>query len=252
MKKLIAGNWKMNGSLGQAEELVSSIAVKIQENSAVADSCEFLVCPPALYMSAVKDICVKHEIALGAQDCSVHESGAYTGEISAQMIADCGGTYVILGHSERRQYHGETSKLVAQKSKAAYDAGLVAIICVGETESDRDAGKQNEIVGAQLRASLPEGANAKNTVIAYEPVWAIGTGKTASSDDVANMHNFICAQLKEQLADSQNLRILYGGSMKPENACALLSTPHVDGGLIGGASLKVEQFVGIAVAAEEA
>ena len=251
MKKLIAGNWKMNGSLGQAEELVSSIAAKIQGQSDITDSYEFLVCPPFLYMSAVKNICAKHGISFGAQDCSVHDSGAYTGEISAQMIADCGGTYVILGHSERRQYHGETSALVAQKAKAAHDAGLIAVICVGETESDRDAGKENEIVGAQLKASLPEGANAENTVIAYEPVWAIGTGKTASSDDVANMHSFICAQLKEQLADSGNMRILYGGSMKPENAHALLSTPHVDGGLIGGASLKAEQFVGIAVAAEE-
>ena len=251
MKKLIAGNWKMNGSLGQAEELVSSIAAKIQEQPSITDSYEFLVCPPFLYMSAVKDICAKHGISFGAQDCSVHEAGAYTGEISAQMIADCGGAYVILGHSERRQYHGETSALVAQKAKAAHDAGLVAVICVGETESDRDAGKENEIVGAQLKASLLEGANAENTVVAYEPVWAIGTGKTASSDDVANMHSFICAQLKEQLADSKNLRILYGGSMKPENAHALLSTPHVDGGLIGGASLKAEQFVGIAIAAQE-
>ncbi len=251
MKKLIAGNWKMNGDLAQAEELVSSIAAKIQEQPSITDSYEFLVCPPSLYISAVKDICAKHGISFGAQDCSVHEAGAYTGEISAQMIADCGGTYVILGHSERRQYHGETSALVAQKAKAAHDAGLVAVICVGETESDRDAGKENEIVGVQLQASFPEGANAENTVVAYEPVWAIGTGKTASSDDVANMHSFICAQLKEQLADSKNLRILYGGSMKPENAHALLSTPHVDGGLIGGASLKAEQFVGIAIAAEE-
>ncbi|PCI56313.1 MAG: triose-phosphate isomerase [Alphaproteobacteria bacterium] len=251
MKKLIAGNWKMNGNLGQAEELVSSIAAKIQEQPSIIDSYEFLICPPFLYMPAIKDICAKHGIVFGAQDCSVHEAGAYTGEISAQMIADCGGTYVILGHSERRQYHGETSQLVAQKATAAHGAGLVAVICVGETESDRDAGKENEIVGAQLQASLPEGANAENTVIAYEPVWAIGTGKTASSDDVANMHSFICAQLKEQLADSKNLRILYGGSMKPENAHALLSTPHVDGGLIGGASLKAEQFIGIAVAAEE-
>lgn len=251
MKKLIAGNWKMNGSLGQAEELVSSIAAKIQEQPSITDSYEFLVCPPSPYMSAVKDICAKHGISFGAQDCSVHEFGAYTGEISARMIADCGGAYVILGHSERRQYHGEASTLVAQKAKAAHDAGLVAVICVGETASDRDVGKENDVVGAQLKASLPEGASAENTVVAYEPVWAIGTGKTASSDDVAKMHSFICAQLKEQLADSKNLRILYGGSMKPENAHALLSTPHVEGGLIGGASLKAEQFVGIAVAAEE-
>ncbi|PCJ99727.1 MAG: triose-phosphate isomerase [Zetaproteobacteria bacterium] len=248
MKKLIAGNWKMNGDTNQAVELVSSIAEEIQGNPAIKDSHEFLVCPPSLYLLTVKDICAKQGISLGAQDCSVHESGAYTGELSAQMIADCGGSYVILGHSERRQYHKETSELVAQKAKAAHDAGLIAIICVGETESDREAGKENEVVGAQLKASLPESANAHNIVIAYEPVWAIGTGKTANSDDVAKMHSFIHAQLKEQLADSENMRILYGGSMKPENACALLATPHVDGGLIGGASLKAEQFVGIAIA----
>lgn len=250
MKKLIAGNWKMNGNLDPAESLVSSIAREIQNNSMVNDSCEFLICPPSPYLLVIKDICAKHGIAFGAQDCSVHKAGAYTGEISAQMIADCGGAYVILGHSERRQYHAETSKLVAQKAQAAHDAGLVAIVCVGETEADRDAGKENEIVGAQLRDSLPKGANAQNTVIAYEPVWAIGTGKTASSDDVATMHSFICAQLQEQLADSKNLRILYGGSMKPENARTLLATPYVDGGLIGGASLKAEQFVGIAVGAK--
>ena len=251
MKRLIAGNWKMNGNLGQTSDLISAISNGIQKQPIIADSYEFLVCPPSLYLLAVKDICAKHGIALGAQDCSVHDAGAYTGENSAQMIADCGGSYVILGHSERRQYHGESSELIAQKAKAAHDAGLIAIICVGETEEQRDAGEENEVVGAQIRASLPNGSTAQNTVIAYEPVWAIGTGKTASSDDVASMHSFICGQLKEQLADSENMRILYGGSMKPDNAHALLSTPHVDGGLIGGASLKAEQFVGIAVAAEE-
>lgn len=251
MKKLIAGNWKMNGGEDQARLLVSAIADEIQKTPAITEAYDFLVCPPSLYLLVIKDICVKHGISFGAQDCSVHEVGAYTGEISAQMIADCGGSYVILGHSERRQYHGESSALVAEKAKAAHDAGLVAVICVGETEAQRDAGQENEIVGVQLQASLPEGANTANTVIAYEPVWAIGTGKTASSDDVANMHSFICAQLKEQLADSENMRILYGGSMKPDNAHALLSTPHVDGGLIGGASLKAELFVGIAVAAVE-
>lgn len=250
MKKLIAGNWKMNGSLDQALNLVSSIAHEIKNNSKVNDSSEFLICPPFPYLLLVKDICVKHGISFGAQDCSAHDAGAYTGDVSAKMIADCGGSYVILGHSERRQYQNEASGLVAQKAKAAHDAGLIAIICVGETEGDRDAGKENEIVGAQLIASLPTGASAHNTVIAYEPVWAIGTGKTASREDVENMHSFICAQLKEQLADSKNMRILYGGSMKPENASSLLATPHVDGGLIGGASLKAEQFVGIAVAAE--
>ncbi len=244
MKKLIAGNWKMNGSLEQSAELVANIISEIEANPSVEENCEFLVCPPFPYLLSMKP-----DLALGAQDCSSHVSGAYTGEVSAQMVKDCGGSYVILGHSERRQYHGESNKLVASKAKAAHGAGLVAIICVGETENQREAAQEEAIVGAQLLESLPQNATAHNTVIAYEPVWAIGTGKTASGDDVAKMHKFIRSKLQGNIGDADDVRILYGGSMKPDNAKELLSTPNVDGGLIGGASLKAEQFIGIGLCA---
>ncbi len=243
MKKLIAGNWKMNTTREQGLELVSSIIEKIQANPSLKDSCDFLVCPPFVYLPNIKGI------ASGAQDCSPHEAGAYTGDISAAMIKDCGGSYVILGHSERRQYHGETSQTVASKAKAAHGAGLITIICIGESENQREQGQEQKVVGDQLVKSLPETANAQNTVIAYEPVWAIGTGKTASSEDVAAMHSFIRTKLKESLDDSDKVRILYGGSMKPENAGELLATPNVDGGLIGGASLNANAFVEIGLAA---
>ncbi len=245
MKKLIAGNWKMNGSLAVSKNLVAGISREVSENLSLADKCDFLICPPFPYLLDIKyDI-----LALGAQDCSAHASGAYTGEVSASMIKDCGGSYVILGHSERRQYHGETNDLIAAKAKAALDAGLIAIICVGETQNQREAGQEEAIVGTQLIESLPENAGAQNIVIAYEPVWAIGTGVTASSDDVAKMHGFIRSKLEEKIPDADKVRILYGGSMKPDNASELLSTPNVDGGLIGGASLKAEQFVGIGLCA---
>ncbi len=167
------------------------------------------------------------------------------------MIADCGASYVIVGHSERRQYHNERDQLVAEKAQAAHEGGLTAIICIGESEQEREAGLEEKVVGTQLLQSLPASATADNTVIAYEPVWAIGTGKTAQPDDVAKIHSFIREKLKERLADSQNMRILYGGSMKPENAKDLLATPNVDGGLIGGASLKAEQFIAIGQAAAD-
>ena len=248
MKKLIAGNWKMNGSKQFTNELLAGIADGLTQNPAILDACDYLVCPPSLYITNAISA-AGSDISVGAQDCSAQEQGAYTGEISAPMIKDCGARYVILGHSERREYHRETSALVSQKAKSANDAELISIICVGETESERDAGQEEDVVGTQLLESLPETANAVNTVIAYEPVWAIGTGKTASSDDVAAMHRFIRKKLKERLADWQNIRILYGGSMKPENAKELLSTPNVDGGLIGGASLKADQFIAIGLAA---
>tara|TARA_R110002072_G_scaffold299234_1_gene474246 strand:- start:98 stop:856 length:759 start_codon:yes stop_codon:yes gene_type:complete len=251
MKKLIAGNWKMNGTAEQGTELVSAIAEGLRTHSALHESCDFLVCPPAVYISVIKGIASKNNILCGAQDCSAHENGAYTGEVAAPMVKGVGCSHVILGHSERRQYHNESNELVAVKAKAAHEAGLIAIICVGETEAERDANVQDAVVGRQVIESLPRGANAQNTVIAYEPVWAIGTGKTASVDDVAKMHSFIRAKLQEHLADSQNMRILYGGSMKPENAEELLATPNVDGGLIGGASLKADQFLAIGLAAPQ-
>ncbi len=251
MKKLIAGNWKMNGNLAKSSEIVAGIAEKIENYPAIRDICDFVICPPFPYLLHIEKLCKKSNIEVGAQNCSVHHSGAYTGDISADMIRDCGGSYVILGHSERRQHHNESDQHIAQKAKAAHDAGLKTIICVGETERQRDKGEEEIVVGQQLRASLPETATAENTAIAYEPVWAIGSGKTANPQDVETMHKFIRDTLKELVADPENLRILYGGSMKPENAAALLSTPNVDGGLIGGASLHAEQFVAIGLAAPQ-
>lgn len=246
MKKLIAGNWKMNGSVSMTQDLLGEINGGI--DGALLDKCKFLVFPPSLFVPvALKN--AGAYINVGVQDCSVHESGAYTGEISAAMIKDCGASHVLLGHSERRQYHAESDELVCAKAKAAYDHELVAVICVGETEDQRDSGKAFDVVDAQLSASVPDSATTENTIIAYEPVWAIGTGKTASGQDVAEMHSFIQEKLSERFNDSENFYILYGGSMKPENAKELLSTPNVNGGLIGGASLKAEQFLGIAKAA---
>ncbi len=252
MKKLIAGNWKMNTTRKQAVDLVYSVLGKIKANPSLQESCDFLICPPFTYLDIIENTCKEdaYSIYKGAQDCSMHEAGAYTGEISAGMIKDCGGSYVILGHSERRQYHGETNDVIADKAKTAHKAGLVTIICVGESYNQREQGQETVVVGKQLLESLPKDANAQNTVIAYEPVWAIGTGKTASPDDVAVMHAFIRNKLKEIIEDSEKTRILYGGSMKPENAAKLLATPNVDGGLIGGASLDADAFIEIGLAAQ--
>lgn len=250
MKKLIAGNWKMNTSLDEARALIADIINGIDGKPELLEHCDFLVCPPFTHISAVRHALYSFpSIALGAQDCSAHDDGAYTGDISATMLKDAGCTHVILGHSERRQYHNETDGLVRQKTLQVYEQGLVAVICVGESEQEREKGQEQEVVGRQLEESVPENANAENTIIAYEPVWAIGTGKTAMPEDVKAMHGFIRDKLKEQLAESGNMRILYGGSMKPDNARDLLATENVDGGLIGGASLKADQYLGIAQSA---
>lgn len=247
MKKLIAGNWKMNGSIESAIDLIDGIEKAITEQPALLEKCDFLVCPPALHMMAVQGSL--ENVSLGAQNCAATDNGAYTGEISAAMLADLGVSYVILGHSERREYFGESDADVNAKAAKAIENGLNVIICVGETEEQRDQGVQNDIVGAQLAASIPNNANADNMVIAYEPVWAIGTGKTATADDVAAMHGFIRDFLSSRHSGEGRERILYGGSMKPGNAAELLATPNVDGGLIGGASLKVDDFIGIGKAA---
>ncbi len=247
MKKLIAGNWKMNGSLNDAKKLISDIINGIERERELLNICDFVVCPPFVHINAIKHTLLGHEHATyGAQDCSAHENGAYTGDVSAAMLADMKCRYVILGHSERRQYHNESNELVALKAARAHTAGLKTIICVGETESEREAGKQEEVVKRQLAGSLPSSANAGNTVIAYEPVWAIGTGKTASAADAGAMHSVIRDELAQKLKNAADIRILYGGSMKPENARELLATPNIDGGLIGGASLKADQFLAIA------
>ena len=247
MKKLIAGNWKMNGALNDAKKLISSLINGIEEEKNLLDTCDFVVCPPFVHINAVKHtLHALEHVTYGAQDCSAQDNGAYTGEVSAAMLADMKCSYVILGHSERRQYHGESNELVAAKAAKAHENGVVAIICVGELESERDEGRQEAVVKDQLLGSLPGSATSENTVIAYEPVWAIGTGKTATPEDAGAMHDFIRGQLSEKLDNADQVRILYGGSMKPGNAGELLAQPNIDGGLIGGAALSAEDFLGIA------
>jgi triosephosphate isomerase len=244
-KKLIAGNWKMNGTVVAAEALAKALSVALGAEPALADKNEFVVAPPYLHLALVKGF-LPAAMALSAQDCALTHDGAYTGDISVDMLKDIGCDYVILGHSERRQYHTETDENVAAKALLCYEKNLTAIICVGETETERSAGSHEQVVAAQLAKAIPPQATAANTVIAYEPVWAIGTGKTATPDDVKAMHSFIRQRLKEQLAEGGNMRILYGGSVKPDNAEALMSTENVDGALVGGASLKADQFLAIA------
>ncbi len=246
MKKLIAGNWKMNGNTTDAVHLVQEISALLNNEPDILQRADLLICPPFLHIETVRKAATNDAILMGAQDCARTSNGAHTGDISASMINDIGCEYVILGHSERRTGHKESDNLIAEKAKAAHGNNLISIICVGETAEERDQGKENDVIGTQLDQSIPDTATANNIVIAYEPVWAIGSGKTASPEDVANMHAFIRANLKDRLKDGNTIRILYGGSMKPENAKALLSTPNVDGGLIGGASLKADQFIAIA------
>ncbi len=244
MKKLIAGNWKMNGSIKMVGDLIGGIAA-----GAAGVEQDLLVCVPYPYLSATGILTAgKDYLSVGAQDCSAHEIGAYTGEVSAGMLKDMACSHVIVGHSERREYHGETDAVVNAKAAVAQKQGIVAIICVGETLEQREAGAQEHVVATQLEGSIPEGATAANTVIAYEPVWAIGTGKVASAEDVKAMHAFIRKALDGKVQSPDQVRILYGGSMKPDNAAELLSTENVDGGLIGGASLDAASFLAIAKA----
>jgi triosephosphate isomerase len=231
----------MNGLGGSLAEL-GRLAEALRRHPVAG--AEVMICPPTTLLSRAKETLAGSKIALGAQDCHPFKSGAHTGDISAEMLADSGATAVIVGHSERRIDHGETDALVAAKAEAAHGAGLTAIVCVGETESERRDGLTLKVVGRQLGGSLPQGASPTNTVIAYEPVWGIGTGLTPTSDDVAAVHGFIREQLAARLGGQAGaqLRILYGGSVKPANAAELLSVPNVDGALVGGASLKVEDF----------
>lgn len=241
MRPLVAGNWKMNGlgaSLTELEALGAALAKAPPDR-------EVLVCPPAtLIARAVQR--GGGVIAIGAQDCHARASGAFTGDLSAEMLKDAGAAAVIVGHSERRQFHGETDGDVAAKAAAAWRAGLLAIICIGETSAQRDAGTANRICGDQLEASVPDGADGANTAIAYEPVWAIGTGRTPSEGDIAAMHAHIRASLVRRFgAPAMAIRILYGGSVKPDNAGRILALPDVGGALVGGASLKAAEFEAI-------
>jgi triosephosphate isomerase len=241
MRSLVAGNWKMNGlaaSLGELGALKDGLAAQ-------PPACDVLVCPPATLIAQAA-WAVKGAFALGGQDCHAEPKGAFTGDVSAEMVKDAGATFVILGHSERRQYHGETSTQVAVKVRAAWRAGLKAIICIGESEAQRNAGEAPHICRGQLQESVPEEATSANSVIAYEPVWAIGTGRTPTSADIATMHTHLRSCLISKLgAAGQGILILYGGSVNPGNAVEILGLPDVGGALVGGASLKAADFLKI-------
>ena len=247
-RPLIAGNWKMNGLA--ADGLALAAGIKARRLAQPDVPCDVLVCPPSTLLAAVAQVVAGSGIAVGGQDCHAKVSGAHTGDVAALMLKDCGCSAVIVGHSERRADHGETDGVVKAKAEAALAAGLMAIVCVGETLAQRDGGQTLEVNRAQVAGSLPAGATAVNTVIAYEPVWAIGTGRVATPEQAQEVHALIRSELAAQLgaAEAAKMRILYGGSMKPDNARALLALPDVDGGLIGGASLKVEDFWAIAAA----
>jgi triosephosphate isomerase len=235
--KLVAGNWKMNGLREDGTALARALAHRAAGGEL---PCDLLVCPPASLLSEVGATLAGSGIALGGQDCHALAKGAFTGDVSAEMLADLGCTHVILGHSERRQNHGETDGLVRDKIAGAWRAGLVAILCVGETREQRQSGSAVEVVAAQLAGSIPDGATPDNLVVAYEPVWAIGTGLTAGADDISAIHCEIRARIPA------GARILYGGSVNPANAGVILGLAEVDGALVGGASLVAEDFWSIA------
>jgi triosephosphate isomerase (TIM) len=244
IRPLIAGNWKMNGLRSSMAEFEAMLAGA----SKVAAKADLLVCPPATLIAAfAAKLAGSKGLAIGGQDCHPKPSGAHTGDISAEMLADAGASAVIVGHSERRADHGEDDSLVRQKAEAAWRAGLTAIVCIGETQSQRDAGQTLDICGGQLQGSLPEGARADNLVVAYEPVWAIGTGLTPTAKDVEQIHQFIRQTLRARFnQEGARMRILYGGSVKPSNARELMGVANVNGALIGGASLKATDFLAIA------
>lgn len=245
-RPLVAGNWKMNG-LKASIALVGDIARGLPAE--LKDRVDLLVCPPATLIHAVVDAAGGLGIAVGGQDSHAEPSGAFTGNVSAEMLADLGASYVILGHSERRSFHRESDEDIRAKAAAAKRAGLVAIICVGETRAEREDGRAAAIVTAQLRGSVPDGTRPSDLVVAYEPVWAIGTGMTPTVADIADMHARIRAELRSIVGEgADTVRILYGGSVKPGNAAELLAVPDVDGALVGGASLVASDFLGIASA----
>ena len=246
MRILLAGNWKMNG-------LRASLAEIRALNRGLAETPprgDILVCPPATLIAEAAKAAEGGPVAIGGQDCHPLASGAFTGDISAEMLRDAGATAVIVGHSERRLYHGEVDSMIAAKVKAAHRAGLTAILCVGENEAQRKQGRATEVVAAQLQASVPAEMAVTDLVVAYEPIWAIGTGKTPRALEIAQMHGAVRALLTARFgSEGADIRILYGGSVKPENAAEILSVPNVDGALIGGASVKAADFLAIIRAA---
>jgi triosephosphate isomerase (TIM) len=246
-RPLIAGNWKMNGLRSSRAELEQVIAGA----PALAGAMDLMICPPATLIAAFALLARGSAVAIGGQDCHAEPAGAFTGDISAEMLRDAGASAVIVGHSERRMYHGETDADVCAKALAARRAGLLAIVCVGETKDERGGGATLDVVARQLAASLPDGATGESLVIAYEPIWAIGSGVTPTPVDVAEVHNSIRQAIVARFGtDGQAIRILYGGSVKPANAVELMNVNDVDGALVGGASLKAAEFLAIAAAAK--
>jgi triosephosphate isomerase (TIM) len=244
-RPLVAGNWKMNGlksSAAEVDKLVTASAGLVRK-------LDLMVCPPATLVASFAALAKGSQLLIGGQDCRAEPSGAFTGDIAAEMLADAGAIAVIVGHSERRSYHNEDDATVRRKAQAAWRAKLTAIACIGETADDRDAGRTLDVVRRQLDGSLPDGADAANLVIAYEPVWAIGTGRTPTPAEVVEVHGFIRERVTARFGTAgHGMRVLYGGSVKPANAKELLTLANVDGALVGGASLKAEEFLGIAAA----
>jgi triosephosphate isomerase len=251
VRPLIAGNWKMNGLTAAMTEFEAML----RGAPDVLDKADLLVCPPVTLLATFAQRAASfgqegpRVVTVGAQDCHPKVSGAHTGDVSAEMLADAGASAVIVGHSERRADHGETDAVVRQKAQAAWRAGLVAIVCIGETLAQRDAGQTLDVCGTQLAGSLPDDATSGNLIVAYEPVWAIGTGLTPTAADVEQVHRFIRDRLIERFkGEGASVRILYGGSVKPSNAAELMAVANVNGALVGGASLKAADFLGIAAA----
>ena len=242
LKPLIAGNWKMNGltaAILQAEELIAGLS----DNQ---NDCDVLICPPATLVDKLSQTCAGSTVKTGGQDCHANESGAHTGDISAEMFADLGASYVIVGHSERRTDHGETNKLVKEKALATLRAGIIPIVCVGETLEQRKANKTLEILDDQIANSIPIETDGSKFVIAYEPVWAIGSGLVPEASDIDTAHSFMRKKLSELgVQNAASVRLLYGGSVKPSNAAEILKIENVNGALVGGASLKASDFLGI-------
>jgi triosephosphate isomerase len=244
-KKLIAGNWKMNGSLSSNDALIKQLLSGLG-----APACEVAVCVPSVYLAQAQALIQASHLALGAQDVSMHETGAFTGEVAPAMLKDFGVRYCIVGHSERRQYHFESDAQVAAKARSALAHGITPIVCVGESLAEREAGKTEEVVKRQLAAVIhANGHCISEIVVAYEPIWAIGTGVTASTDQAQQVHAVLRAQLKAATPHADMIRLLYGGSMNAANATQLLAQPDIDGGLVGGASLKAQDFLSIIAAA---
>lgn len=246
-RPLIAANWKMNGLKADGVALAQAVAARAQAAGAALTG-EVLVSPPATLIDAVSAAIAESPVLLGGQDCHAQSSGAFTGDIAAAMLKDLGASHVILGHSERRTLHGETDAQVAAKLAAARAAGLISIVCVGETEAQRDAGATLAVIVGQIDGSIPEGTNVADIVVAYEPVWAIGTGRTPTLAEIVEVHQAIRARLAARIPGGDAIRILYGGSVKPSNAVEVLALADVDGALVGGASLKADDFWAIVTA----